>query len=310
VLHVDATNGDDASDGSSGAPLRTVQRALALSRPGTTVRLSGVFYEAVETAQAGLADNPIVIEAAPGGQAVIDGNGELDAPRLIHSYVTLRGVEVRNTKEGVRIEGAQGVVVANNHIHHVENECLRLRYFARDNRVESNVISDCGLDGNGEGIYVGTAPEQREKNGGLPDESSGNYIAANEIHSVEEGIDVKEDSWGTIVAGNLVHGATDDNSGGINVRGDDNFIVDNRSRNNAGAGFRFGGDVTDSPRHGPGHHYGTGNLLRGNLAVANAAHGFKFMHGPQTADCTNGGEGNSGQLFYFDDAVQPFLSCP
>ncbi len=76
------------------------------------------------------------------------------------------------------------------------------------------------------------------------DTSINNVISGNEIYDVEEGIDIKEDSSFNTIENNQIHGATDPNSGGINVRADENYIYNNRSYNNAGAGFRFGGDVS------------------------------------------------------------------
>lgn len=261
--------------------------------------------------RAGEPARPIVIESAPGARAVIDGRAaSLNAPRLVHSYVTLRGLEIRDTREGVRIEHAEGAVLSDNEIHHVDNECVRLRFSTRNARVERNVIHHCGLRGNGEGIYVGVAPEQRAKNGGIADSSTGNAIAHNELYAVQEGIDVKEDATGTSVVANTVHDATDPNSGGINVRGDDNYVAANRSIRNAGAGFRVGGDLATHPVLGPGHRYGTHNTFVDNIAEGNAGHGYKFMTGPQLADCSNTGAGNGGRLYYFDETVAPFIACP
>ena len=67
------------------------------------------------------------------------------------------------------LQGAHGVVLRNNEIHHLGGECVRLKYFSSGNVVERNSIHDCGLDDfvlnpggkNGEGIYIGTAPEQQ-----------------------------------------------------------------------------------------------------------------------------------------------------
>jgi hypothetical protein len=311
VVHV-APGGDDAAPGSEQAPLRTIRRALALAGPGDTVQLrAGVYQEAIETVRAGTPDRSITITSEPGARAIIDGRGAtLDAPRLVHSYVTLRGLEIRDTREGVRVEGAEGAVLANNEIHHVDNECVRLRFSTRQARVERNVVHHCGLRGNGEGIYVGVAPEQRAKNGGQADLSTGNTIAHNEVYSVQEGIDVKEDASGTTVVANFVHDATDPNSGGINVRGDDNYIAANRSFRNAGAGFRVGGDIATHPLLGPGHAYGTHNTLVDNVAEGNAKYGYKFMRGPQLADCSNRGADNGGRLYYFDGPVTPFFACP
>lgn len=75
VYHV-ATTGSDLADGSEGAPLRTVNRAAGLARPGDTVRVhAGEYREWVRPARGGLSDTRrITYEAAPGEHVVIKGS--------------------------------------------------------------------------------------------------------------------------------------------------------------------------------------------------------------------------------------------
>ncbi len=312
VIYVDPASGNDAGSGTAGSPFRTLQRALQLVEPGGTIKLaSGVYQEVNQTVRAGTASSPIVIEPADGAKPVLDGKlNTLNAIRIVHSYYTLRGIEIRNTKEGVRIERASGVVLENNKIHHVNNEGLRLHFFAVGNTVRNNIIWATGLAGNAEGIYLGTAPEQRYKNGGLPDTSTHNVISGNEIYNAGEGIDIKEDSSFNTVAGNILHDNFDPLSGGINVRSDSNYLFDNLSYSNAGAGYRFGGDVTFSPDHGDNYHYGVNNVLRNNIARNNGGHGYKFMNGPQYTDVSNTGSGNAGVLMYHGAGVPPCIAGP
>ena len=260
--------------------------------------------------RSGSASAPIVIEPDADSEPILDGDAaRFDAIRILHSFYVVRGLEIRNMDEGVRVEGVEGVVLEGNHIHHIDNECVRLRHFAVENVVRDNEIHDCGLNGNGEGIYIGTAPEQRSNNGGLPDASTGNLISNNEIFRVTEGIDIKEDSDFNVIEQNHVHDATDPNSGGINTRADRNYFYGNLSERNAGSGLRFGGDVADSPLHGEDYRYGVDNVLRGNIATDNAAYGFKFMNGPQDADCDNTGWGNERSLYHHGAGVAPILDC-
>ncbi|MBI4330659.1 MAG: right-handed parallel beta-helix repeat-containing protein [Chloroflexi bacterium] len=307
AIYVDPVAGNDANSGMVGNPYRTLQKALQVVQPGATVRLaSGVYQEANHTVTAGTASAPIVIEPAEGALPVLDGKRRtLNAIRIIHSFYTVRNLEIRNVKEGVRIEGASGVVLENNKIHHVSNEGLRLRYFSRGNIVKNNAIWATGLSGNGEGIYLGTAPEQRYKNGGKPDTSTWNIITGNEIYNVTEGIDIKEDSSFNTVSGNVIHNNTDPQSGGINVRADANYLYNNVSFNNAGAGYRFGGDVTYSPEFGDNYRYGVNNVLRNNVARNNRGYGYKFMNGPQYSDASNTGAANGGVLRYHGSGVAP-----
>src|SRR5687768_14889827 len=202
VWYVNPSTGNDSSAGTAQAPLKTLQTALEKVKPGETVRLAaGTYPEAVTTVRAGKPRARITIESGKGAKAVIDGqNQKLNGPRIVHSYYTVRGLTMRNLNEGVRIEGVKGVVFESNVIHRVKNECLRVRFGSTENTVRRNTIHTCGTEGNGEGIYIGTAPEQRSKYGGKADGSIGNTISENNIYNVEEGVDVKEDSERTTVA--------------------------------------------------------------------------------------------------------------
>jgi len=313
TIYVDPVNGFDANPGSSANPYKTLQKALDVATPGTTIKLaSGIYQERNETVHDGTADAPIVIEPMDGARPVLDGDGNtLNAIRLVNDYYVVRGLEIRNVFQGVRVEGATGVIFENNVVHNTSHEAVRLRNFAVKNAVRNNTIYSAGMayqgTGNGEGIYVGTAPEHRFQNGGQPDITTGNVITGNEIYSVVEGIDIKEDASFNYVADNRVYRCTDPNSGGINVRADENYILRNVSYDNAGAGFRFGGDITDSPGYGAGYHYGVNNVLRDNVSQNNAGHAYKFMYGPQDADLSNMGSGNAGQTYYYGSGVAPFV---
>ncbi len=75
VLFVDPLRGQDQADGSIDRPLRTINHALTLVGPGTTVCLrAGVYFEHVYVAAVGTPEAPITLRAYPGEQAIIDGS--------------------------------------------------------------------------------------------------------------------------------------------------------------------------------------------------------------------------------------------
>lgn len=75
AFFVDATNGDDANDGSKTAPWRTVTHAFEQLRAGDTLLLrDGVYYERLYCSLAGTAKRPITVRSYPGELAVIDGS--------------------------------------------------------------------------------------------------------------------------------------------------------------------------------------------------------------------------------------------
>ncbi|MCL1899261.1 MAG: DUF1565 domain-containing protein [Promicromonosporaceae bacterium] len=74
VIHV-AVNGDDTAAGSPDSPLRTINAAAALARPGDTVRVQeGTYREWVRPVRGGLSDTRrITFEAAAGQRVIITG---------------------------------------------------------------------------------------------------------------------------------------------------------------------------------------------------------------------------------------------
>jgi len=268
--------------------------------PGWHIRLrSGIYEQNSATVRPGTPEAPIVIEPDGNAEPVLDGGFRLDAPVIAHSYYVIRGLEIRNFNHEVTLRGVEGVVLEGNHIHHFNGQCVHVWTFSVKNVVRNNEIHDCGLERNGEGIYVGTASDQLYKVDGRPDESTENLIEGNELYNVDEGIDIKPASSRNTIINNEIYNAKSPGSGGINIRSDENYIANNYSYNNRGAGFRIGQDSG-----------GVNNILRGNIASNNDFGGYKFINGPQDADCTNTGAGNEeGRLHYFVNGVDEFLQC-
>ncbi len=309
IIYVNASTGDDSNSGTMSSPYRTLQKALNIVQPGETIKLSsGIYQEANKTVRAGTASAPIIIEPDDGAKPVLDGKSNtLNAIQINHSFYIIRNLEIRNARLGIKIEGVTGVVLENNSIHDFSYDGVHLRYSSQGNIVKNNTIWATGLAGNfnGEGIYIGTAPEHRYMNGGQPDPTSYNTIIGNQIYNAVEGIDIKEDASFNLVSGNIIHNVTDPKSGGINVRADHNYFYDNVSYNNAGAGFRFGGDITYSPEFGDSYHYGVENVLRNNISRNNTGAGYKFMNGPQDVASSNIGVGNAASLYSYGAGVAP-----
>jgi hypothetical protein len=71
-----ATNGNDANPGTVDAPLATIQRAVTLARPGTTIAIRTGTYQLTTNVQvrtSGTAAQPITMTAFAGEHPVIDG---------------------------------------------------------------------------------------------------------------------------------------------------------------------------------------------------------------------------------------------
>ena len=75
IIHV-ALHGNDAHAGTADAPLRTINAAAAIARPGDTVQVhAGTYREWVKPVRSGISDSRrITFEAAPGEQVTITGS--------------------------------------------------------------------------------------------------------------------------------------------------------------------------------------------------------------------------------------------
>ena len=325
--------GKDGSDGlSEGAPLATIQKAVDLAEPGDGILLlPGVYLQHFISKKSGTEEKPIVIRGTP--EAIVKGSDTFN--RIIeinHDYLTLDSFTVdglvgsADKEKGYRDkliyvqgkekkDGVRGLTIQRMVIQNAGGECVRLRYFALKNEIAFNTIRRCGaydfvLDGdgkNGEGIYIGTAPEQRD-DGNNPTEdmdvSSGNWVHNNFFDTRgNECVDLKEGATGNIVEYNKCTGQLDNDSGGMGSRGNGNTFRFNEIYNNRGAGVRLGGDKKN---------FGIENSVYGNTFRENGEGGIKIMRKPQGKICGNtfikNKEGDlSGEYTKDYDASSP---CP
>jgi hypothetical protein len=189
-LYVDPT-GSDNNDGSSGAPLQTIQAGLTKATPGTQITLApGVYREQLTTVRDGTADAPITIKGPESGkdragryQATVYGTGRVIS--IDHSHYTLDGFTVDGQeqlaatpfpadlatidafKDSVQdtvadsrliyIGSAEdssdltGITINNMFLSGAGGECVRLRNNAHDNSITDSVIQYCGMFGKGDG---------------------------------------------------------------------------------------------------------------------------------------------------------------
>ncbi|WP_342044349.1 DUF1565 domain-containing protein [Bacillus sp. OTU530] len=129
--------GNDKNVGSKKKPLKTIQKAVNVAKPGTIVYVrKGVYKEQVVIKKSGQKNAPIIIKAYPKEKATIDGRGlkvSWDYQGLVSmhdkSYVTIDGFEIKNYKTkkeglvpiGISVSGSgKGIRILRNHIHHIE----------------------------------------------------------------------------------------------------------------------------------------------------------------------------------------------
>ena len=186
-LYVDPTSGDDANDGSSGRPVKTIQAALDAAQPGTQINLAeGVYRERITTRVNGTAEHPIVLKGPESGK---DPSGRreatvVDASRVVninHSHHILDGFTVdgqeklggttfptgldsidafkRKVQDDVvdsklvyvgsadDSRNITGVKLQNMFLTGAGGECVRLRNNAHGNTIVDSVIQYCGMYG-------------------------------------------------------------------------------------------------------------------------------------------------------------------
>lgn len=305
--------GADTNAGTAASPFKTIQKAIDSAMPGDIVRLGdGVYLQNAITKRNGQPGAPITITGAR--TAVVKGSGGSRIFEINHDYIVLSGFTL-DGKWGSGTstadyrdktlyiigkdprEGVTGVRITGMKITNAAGECVRLRYFSTNNEIDNNEIGPCGVDDfqfngggkNGEGIYVGTAPEQRGMNGAPtadPDISKNNRIHSNTIDTQGgECVDVKEDATENIVENNICRGSKDPDSAGLDSRGNNNVFRGNTVEGSVGAGVRVGGDT---------RLYGIDNTITGNTLINNRVGGIKFMAHPQRLVCGNIMSGNVG----------------
>jgi len=285
-------------------PLRSIQRALDLAQPGDRIAIAaGEYFEDPRSVRDGRADAPIRLVGAPG--AVIKGAGNSRVFEIRHSHLHLLDLAIDGkVRDGQgrtvfrdklvyvmgRTEraGITGVRLLRLALANAGGECVRMKFFAHHNEIAHSTITSCGVDDfhgdggakNGEGIYVGTAPEQLERNPSASlDRSDSNWIHHNRFDTRgNECVDIKEGARFNVVEHNDCTGQLDEDAAGVSARGTDNVIRFNRIHGNRGAGIRFGGDT---PQDGI-HNHAYGNTLADNAYAA-----FKLMAAPQTRLCGN-----------------------
>jgi hypothetical protein len=101
VLYV-ATNGDDADPGTLEQPLATIQRAVNLARPGTTIAVRGGTYAPstnIQLLTSGTATQPITLIAYSGERVIVDGENMPFTPGAVDSSI------LRPQRGALHIEG-------------------------------------------------------------------------------------------------------------------------------------------------------------------------------------------------------------
>ena len=191
-LYVSPQGSDHNSGASAAAPLATIQTALNLAKPGTTIHLGpGTYHENPTTKVNGTAAAPISIVGTETGftstgrfKTVLEGTGRI--LNINNSYYTISGFTIygepglsgitwpstlaaaRSFKDGIqsRVTDSRLIYVGSsdssrnvNNVHIDDmflrgagGECVRLRNDASHNEISDSTIQYCGLLGKGDDV--------------------------------------------------------------------------------------------------------------------------------------------------------------
>lgn len=165
-------SGNDSNPGTINRPLKTIQRAADMARPGTTVYLrGGVYCERLRITSGGSQEGGfITFRSQLGERAILDGSclsvgeGDYALVELINvSFVRVQEFEIRNLKTsdsqsvpwGIRVAGAGShIEILGNDVHHIEQNFsghappangLGIGVYGTDGKTS---ISDLVVDGN------------------------------------------------------------------------------------------------------------------------------------------------------------------
>lgn len=154
---------------------------------------------------AGTEAEPIVIRAADGARPHFVQNAGQNIWDLDVRHVVIRGLEFSGGSAGLRFQSAEDVTIEDCEIHDTGDVGLRMndegQTYARVH-ILRNHIHD--THGTGEGMYLGC---NRDGCRLADSEVRGNYVhhtnAADVIQG--DGIELKEGSYGTVIADNVIH---------------------------------------------------------------------------------------------------------
>lgn len=293
TVYVSTTGTDAPERGSAKDPYRTITYALAQVTPGTRVEVAeGTYKEFITTSKNASAQQPIVLAAKD--KVVLKGDDKSGRiMELKHDYYIIDGFEFTGKDILLWMQDADHSLITNNYFHHAQGECVRLKYHSSANVIEKNRIEHCGIEDftlkgggkNGEGVYIGTAPEQLNRNPTPESDGSDANIVANNTIATRgnECVDIKEGSSYNIIEFNDCTAQKDKNSGGMNSRGSQNTFRYNSIYKNSGAGIRFGGDEKSD---------GLRNEAYGNKIESNKNVAIKVQRTPQGLICGNEESGN------------------
>jgi parallel beta-helix repeat protein len=217
-LYVSPT-GSDSNTGSSSSPFKTISKAAAVAKPGTTVHVApGTYYGNVATKTSGTSTNPIIFLSTTNWGAKVVGSGTEAMWTNNGNYVQIVGFDITGPGRLGILNYASNTLVAGNHIHNLtlSGGCtgsggagvVNATYSGSNGDVIGNVVHDIGTPGGCNGVQ------------GIYSSNAGGKIMNNIVYRVSAyGIHLWHAASGTIIANNTVFANGSTGMGGGIVTG-------------------------------------------------------------------------------------------
>jgi hypothetical protein len=279
TYYVTLSGADSPTAGTSAtAPYRTLQYALDRVPCGSTILLAdGIYADDTRVNRPDCTAHPFPFVVSGATGAVMVGAGNTYIIEVLTGNITFNGFSIdgaftpgdyRKKLVYVNAEGVSRLTLDGMTLRNAREECLRLRLGATHNVIIGNRFEQCGREGGGttgdnrEAIYLGSTASQLEN-----DRTAYNWVIGNTFNlGLPEGIgseciDVKGSAHHNLIEGNQCYfQSSDPESGGINIEGVENLVINNRVEGNAGNGIRLGLGQATTPRL----NRIIGNILRDN----------------------------------------------
>ena len=234
VYYVSNSAGSDASNGTStSSPWKTLSKVNSRTfQPGDTIlfkRGDTWTRQNLKINSSGQSGRPITFAAyGTGDRPKFDGSYEPSAFFGVYvvgrSWIAFSDLYIYRFDKGMWIDnGSNNITMRNSHVSHITGECVGIKKNAHHVIIDGNTIHDCGLNQNGEGVYLGTDPA---KSGGVPDRTSYVTVINNHIYNTgNEAIELKAGTTNSIVQNNIIHAVTEGYNGAIHAGVWDNPVI-------------------------------------------------------------------------------------
>ncbi|MFD0560142.1 cellulose binding domain-containing protein [Stackebrandtia endophytica] len=263
--------------------------ALASVQPGDTIALApGEYRGSFRSTNAGTAQQPITI-TGPADAVLVNPGPSGTAPScpapepgwnsgygfwLYEApHWMIEGFTVADSKKGIVIDDSSHVTIDGVRVQRIDDEGVHFRKSSSDGVIRDSVVEHTGLaqPQYGEGVYIGSAVSNWRcyGNTGGADRSDRVQVLDNRIGPWvgAEHIDVKEGTFGGVIAGNTFHGqglsGQNYADSWVDVKGVDYLIEGNTGDFESPGVFAHGYEV-HGPTTSPAFPNGCGNVWRNN----------------------------------------------